>query len=139
MLLEVNGAPILVDANAVIDFFLGDAVLRQDAEALRRKFPDWVTLPWCRYEFGNILRKYTRLGRIDERDAFGMLYRGLAMLRFCDECLAEVVLAEANTSNLTFYDAAYVACARSLGVSLYTRDAEIIKNCPGIAIAIRDA
>jgi predicted nucleic acid-binding protein len=134
----MSGAPIFVDSNAIIDFFVGEEALRKEAIALRKKFPEWVTLPWCRYEFGNVLRRYIRARKVEESDATAMLRIGVAMLRFCDECPDDVVLAEANASHLTFYDAAYVACARAKGISLYTRDREIIKNCPDIAIAIND-
>ena len=135
----MNAEPIFIDSNALIDFFVGETALREDAKALRRKFPDWITLPWCRYEFGNVLRRYIRLGKVGERDASAMLRKGVAMLRFCEECADGVVLAEANASNLTFYDAAYVARTRSLGIRVYTRDGDILRNCPEIAISIRDA
>ncbi|TVR47800.1 MAG: PIN domain-containing protein [Puniceicoccaceae bacterium] len=128
---------VFIDSNVVIDFFMGEGDLREGAKALRRKFPDWMTLPWCRYEFGNVLRTCIRRGKIDERSGAEMLRKGVVMLRYCDECADEVVLAEANASNLSFYDAAYVARARALGVRLYTRDGDILKNCPEIAVPIR--
>jgi predicted nucleic acid-binding protein len=128
-----------IDANVVIDFFLGEAGLREDAKALRRRFPEWVTLPWCRYEFGNVVRTYIRRGKIDERTGADILLRGVAMLRFCEECADAVVLAEANTSHLSFYDAAYVARARTWGMRLYTRDGAILQRCPDIALPIREA
>lgn len=129
---------IFIDANVLIDFFVGEAALREDAERLRRKSPDWLTLPLCRYEFGNALRTYIRLGKIDEGSGAEMLLKGVAMLRFCDECADAVVLTEANASNLSFYDAAYVARARSLGVRLYTRDGRILKSCSDIAVPISE-
>lgn len=135
----MNGDAIFIDSNVVIDFFVGEEVPREQAKGLRRKFPDWVTLPWCRYEFGNVLRTYIRLGKIDEDSGAEMLRKGVAMLRFCEECADAVVLAEANASNLSFYDAAYVARARSMGIRLYTRDGGILKNCPDLAVLIAEA
>lgn len=132
----MRDAAIFIDSNVVIDFFIGELALRENAKSLRRKFPDWVTLSWCRYEFGNALRTYIRLGKIDEDSGAEMLRKGVAMLRFCDECDDSVVLAEAIASNLSFYDAAYVARARSLGVRLHTRDGGILRNCPEIAMPI---
>lgn len=125
-----------IDSNALIDFFVGEPAFRQDAEALRRKHPVWLTLPLCRHEFGNVLRLYTRLGKIEADDGMEMLRQGLAMVGYLGDCEDEVVLAEANGSKLTFYDAAYVARARSLGVSLRTRDGEILRNCPDVARSI---
>ena len=127
------GELILIDANALVDFFLGESDLQRASAGLRRRHPDWMTLPLCRYEFGNVLRTYTRSGRIDEQVGYEILREGLAMVRFCPECDEEEVLAEANRSNLTFYDAAYVTRARSLGFWLHTRDGEILKNCADVA------
>lgn len=124
---------ILIDANALVDFFVGEPDLRQASEDLRRSYPQWLTLPLCRYEFGNVLRTYVRLDKIDELDGHEILRDGLAMVRFCSECEEDAVLAEANRSHLTFYDAAYVAQARSLGLWLHTRDGAILRNCPDVA------
>lgn len=135
-LLEMISEAIFIDSNVLIDFFVGEGALREDAAALRQKFPVWVTLPWCRYEFGNVLRTYIRFGKIDESSGAEMLRTGVAMLRFCAECTDTVVLAEANSSNLSFYDAAYVASARSMGFRLYTRDGGILRNCPDIAVPV---
>lgn len=125
--------PVFIDANALADLFVGDESVRAGAEALRRRYPAWVTLPLCRYEFGNVLRFYARLGKIEEVDGRLMLRRGLKMITCVTECDDEVVWAEANASGLSFYDAAYVAWARSSGMQLHTRDGEILRKCPEVA------
>lgn len=135
----MSDRPILIDNNALVDFFVGEERLKKDAENLRRKHPFWITSPLCRYEFGNVLRTYVRRGLVDEADGLLMLRQGLKMVSFCDECAEEVILAEAHASNLTFYDATYAACARWLGYRLYTRDGDVLKNCPEIAHAISSA
>ena len=131
--------PILIDNNALVDFFMGVEVLKRNAANLRRKFPIWITSPLCRYEFGNVLRTYVRQGLVSEAEGLLMLRQGLKMVGFCSECSEEVILAEAHASRLTFYDATYAACARSLGHPLYTRDGDILRNCPEFARAISDA
>ena len=135
----MSDIPILIDNNALADFFIGVEALKRDAENLRRKFRLWVTTPLCRYEFGNVLRTYVRRGLVSEADARLMLRQGLKMVSYCSECAEEVILSEANTSALTFYDATYVACARLLGYDLYTRDGDILKNCPDVARPISSA
>ena len=135
----MSDRPILIDNNALVDFFVGVEVLKKDAENLRRKFPFWMTSPLCRYEFGNVLRTYIRRGLVSETDGLLMLRQGLKMVSFCSECAEEVILTEAHASKLTFYDATYAACARWLGYPLYTRDGDILKNCPEIAHAISGA
>ena len=131
--------PILIDTNALADFFVGEEALKKDAENLRRKFPLWITSPLCRFEFGNVLRTYVRLGKVSEMDGVLMLRQGLKMVSFCSDCAEEVILAEANASKLTFYDATYAANARWHRYQLYTRDGEILRNCPEIARAMADA
>ena len=44
----MSDRPILIDNNALVDFFVGEEVLKKDAENLRRKFPFWMTSPLCR-------------------------------------------------------------------------------------------
>lgn len=86
-----------------------------------------------------LLRTHVRRKLIGEADARLMLRQGLRMVSYCSECAEEVILSEANTNSLTFYDATYVACARLLGYDLYTRDGEILKNCPDVARPIASA
>ncbi|MCF3652536.1 type II toxin-antitoxin system VapC family toxin [Synoicihabitans lomoniglobus] len=135
----MNSSRILVDNNALSDLFVGDEGLQADAERLRRKFRDWMAPPLCRYEFGNVLRTYVRAGRRTEEVAQSMLGKGLGMVRFCEEPSDEVILGVAMASNLTFYDATYVACARALSLTLYTRDGDILRNCPDVARRISEA
>jgi predicted nucleic acid-binding protein len=138
-MITMSECPILIDNNALVDFFVGDEILKKGAEKLRRKFPFWITSPLCRYEFGNVMRTYVRLGKVSETDGVLMLRQGLKMVNFCSDCAEEVILAEAHASKLTFYDATYVADARWHRYELYTRDGEILKSCPEIARAIADA
>jgi len=130
---------ILVDNNALVDLFVGEKAFEEKAAELRRKSPLWVAPPLCRYEFGNVLRTYVKAGKQKEEKALAMLRKGLGMVRFCEEPDEETIFLEALTSNLTFYDATYVACARSMGLKLYTRDQDILKNCPDVACHISDA
>lgn len=130
---------ILVDNNALADLFVGVEALADEAAELRRKFPVWVAPPLCRYEFGNVLRTYVRVGKQTDEAAAKMLRKGLGMLIYCEEPEEEQILEVALASELTFYDATYVACARALGLRLYTRDKEILKSCPDVAFHISDA
>ncbi len=130
---------ILVDTNALADLFVGEASLQNDAERLRRKFRLWVAPPLIRYEFGNVLRTYVRTRKLEEEEGLAMLRKGLRMVRLCGEPTEEAIFREAIRSGLTLYDATYVACAKSLGLTLYTRDDEILRNCPEVARRISEA
>lgn len=134
----MNTQRILVDANALSDLFVGEAGLHASAERLRRTFSVWLAPPLIRYEFGNVLRNYVRSGRKTEADTLVMLGKGIEMIRFCGEPPVDAILREADYSGLTFYDAVYVACARELKLTLYTRDEAILKNCAGVARRISE-
>jgi len=128
----MNDRPILIENNALADFFVGEEGFKMAAENLRRKLPNWITSPLCRYEFGNVLRTYVRRGFVSEVDSRLLLRQGLQMVSFCSECSDEAILAEANASGLAFYNATYAASARALGCPFYTRDGDILKKCPEI-------
>ena len=95
----MSDRPILIDNNALVDFFVGEEILKKDAEKLRRKFPFWITSPLCRYEFGNVLRTYVRLGKVSETDGVLMLRQGLKMVSFCSDCAEEVILPRLSKNN----------------------------------------
>jgi predicted nucleic acid-binding protein len=130
---------ILVDSNALADLFIGAPDLQADAENLRRRHPAWVAPPLIRCEFGNVLRTYVRRGRKTEEESLVMFRTGLGMVRLCGEPSAELILREAHASDLTFYDATYVACAKALRLPIFTRDEDILGNCPGLARRISEA
>lgn len=129
---------ILVDNNALVDILLGEPEFEKAAQELRRKFPNWIAPNLCRYELGNVLRTYCRRGNVSESQASALLRAGLGLVSLCGEPDDEVIFAEANASQLSFYDATYVACAREMGLTLYTRDKAILRSCPDVARHISD-
>ena len=129
----MNFPRILVNNCALADLFFGESRFEVAASELRRKFPIWIAPPLIRYEFGNVIRTQIRTGRLSAETGESMMLKGMEMVIFCLEPSESLILQEANISNLTFYDATYVATAKETGLMLYTRDGDILKNCPEVA------
>jgi predicted nucleic acid-binding protein len=132
----MNPSPILVDCCALADLFVGKAPFRDAAESLRRNRPHWRADPLIVYEFANVLRTQVKAGRMVEAQALQFLSAGLGLLDISEGTEPDDVLQLALRKQLTFYDAAHVATAIKLGIPLFTRDKEILANCPEVACPI---
>jgi predicted nucleic acid-binding protein len=124
---------ILVDCCALADLFVGEESFRAEAEALRRKWPHWRASPLIVYEFGNVLRTQVAAGKLTETHAVTCFSAGLALVDISEDPTPEKILQWAIQRKLTFYDATHVAIANKLGLTLFTRDKEILANCPDVA------
>lgn len=87
-------------------------------------------------EVGNVLRRHERSGRISAQEAEAALGAGRVLI----ECLYPHAgplgeLAWTWRTNLSFYDALYVALAVRLGVPLITADVRLSK-APSLACEV---
>jgi len=82
------------------------------------------------YEVGNALWKEARAGRLPWRETAGALSRVLSSLKVLDNPPLEKVMEVAVERDLTFYDASYAYVAETLGLSLVTRDRELLRKSP---------
>jgi predicted nucleic acid-binding protein len=121
----------IVDCTVLADFYVGEELAKKASHGLLREDPDWISVGLWRYEFGNVLLKYVRVGRL------AALEMELA-LQAAPDLLVEVV-EEIDSlqvwrlsleKGLSYHDAAYVWLARSCNTCLYTRDGGIMKKCP---------
>ena len=123
---------IVVDAMVLADFLAGEAGLRKAAIRLSEEDPVWISCSLWRYELGNVLWKKVRFQDMHPDSAHRSIEQGEAMLAETVENLQwQTILDLATDRRLTFYDASYVWLAESRGLKLRTRDAEILRECPG--------
>ncbi|WP_347351754.1 type II toxin-antitoxin system VapC family toxin [Intrasporangium sp.] len=122
----------VLDASALALALIGktDAAddLRRRLPTMRRHAPHLVDA-----EVGNVLRRHERRGQISAREGEVALAASRTLIEHRyphSGVLAE--LAWSWRSNLTFYDALYVALAVRLGVPLLTADARLAR-APGLA------
>jgi len=122
---------VVVDASAVLDILLNPLEHERLRERLFRSemhAPHLIDL-----EVLQVLRRYTLTREMaDERaQAAIVIYRALPIERHSHEVLMQRVWE--LRSNLTAYDAAYVALAELLGAPLVTTDRRLAKSAPKIA------
>lgn len=132
----MSSRSILVDCCALADLFVGDEQHDRESVALRREFPIWYSPPLIQAEFGNVLRTQIRAGNMTEETGLQILAKAMEMVVICDKPPGAEILKESNASQLTFYDATYVATARLKALTLYTRDKKILANCAAVARSV---
>jgi predicted nucleic acid-binding protein len=92
------------------------------------------------YELGNVFWKHPQ---ITHEKAYGFLRRFLD-LRISlvdihsDDNLLKGACIASKTSDLTFYDATYMALAKRNGTKLITADEELYSKAPSIAVLLRE-
>jgi len=124
---------IVVDTN-VIAYLLIEGEFTEAATALRTKDADWIAPRLWLDEFLNILATSERNSLMSSAVADRTLELAAVLMAGKSYDLpAQRILATARRSSCTAYDSQYVCLAEDLGLELYTYDARILKNCPGIA------
>lgn len=124
---------IVVDVNVLAYLFIAGPETAA-VEALHGEDPDWAAPLLWRSEWRSVLTGYLRTGDLDRRSALDLteLARRVVAGReypVDDQAVLDVVLG----SELSAYDAEYVATARALGVPLATFDRQLIQAFPEIA------
>jgi predicted nucleic acid-binding protein len=123
----------VLDNTVLIDFWAGEPDLRASALELVSSTPRWLAPGLWRYEFGNVMNKLVRLKLIEEgrkRRAFVAMERVIETVHRIDLLGVDDVV---RSTGLKFYDASYVWLARERSCLLFTRDQQILCECPDVA------
>jgi predicted nucleic acid-binding protein len=121
----------IVDCTVLVDFYVGEDVEKEASRALLVEDADWVSVGLWRYEFGNVLLKYVRAGRLGAAEMEFALEEVPGLLVETVEDIETLEVWRLSLERgLSFYDAAYVWLARTRNTRLYTRDGGILKRCP---------
>jgi len=120
----------IVDCTVLADFYVGEDRAKEAAYALLEEDADWVSVGLWRYEFGHVLLKYVRAGRLGAPEMELALEEvpGLLVETVEDIDPLEIWNLSGDTG-LSYYDASYVWLARCRNSQLYTRDKGILKKC----------
>lgn len=121
---------IVVDASAAISGLLNNGQARRTLGAEQVHVPHLIDS-----EVASALRRQVLVGQIRERDGWSALdtWRRLGLTRYPVHGLLERVWQ--LRTNLSAYDAGYVALAEALDCSLLTADARLSRT-PGIRCTI---
>ncbi|TAG11496.1 MAG: PIN domain-containing protein [Verrucomicrobia bacterium] len=124
---------IVVDCTVIADFFIGNAEMQMSVQSLLEMDSEWIAPVLWRYEFGNVLLKEVRGGRMsadlmDRYLAAGEKLIFESVVDFDASKIAEMSRAR----DLSFYDASYVWLGQARGLPFYTRDGKLARKCEGL-------
>jgi predicted nucleic acid-binding protein len=126
---------IVVDCTVLGDHLFGNTAARESSLALVDLDPDWISHELIFYEIGNVAWKCSKFGHITQNEAEMILGKAGRFLVEIDRNMDYPgILRLAAETGLTFYDASYVWLARSRGLKLRTRDKEVLRICPDVAM-----
>ena len=124
---------IVADTN-LIAYRLIEGDRTEEAMAVFEKDPEWFAPPLWRHELLNVLAVYARHGNLTEPDSLAIFDAALTLfknkeipVRFPD------ALSLAIRETISAYDAQFVVCAHTLGISLITSDKELLRKFPDTA------
>ncbi|PKO63511.1 MAG: VapC toxin family PIN domain ribonuclease [Betaproteobacteria bacterium HGW-Betaproteobacteria-17] len=124
---------IVVDTNVLAYLYLPGEYTEAAEHLLQRK-PDWHAPILWRSEFRNILAGYMRRGGLTFEQALAIQTEAEALLTGAEyEPDSRRVLELVKASDCSAYDCEFIALAESLGVTVVTMDAKLIKAFPKIA------
>ncbi len=127
----------VIDASAVVELLLKRAVGGRVRERIFRAGEELHAPHLIDIEVLHVLRRYNWMGEMSDLRAEEAIsdYLGLAIERHSHEVVLHRVWE--LRSNLTAYDAAYVALAELLGARLVTTDKRLARAAPGVAELIQ--
>ncbi len=125
---------IVVDTNILVYLWLPGNFTEQ-AERLLEKDGHWVSSMLWRSEYRNVVGAFYRKGLLSYEDAIEVILNAEEQMSDSEYAVNSVrVMEKVKRSKCTAYDCEYVVLAEAFDCNLITKDKEIIKYFPDIAI-----
>jgi predicted nucleic acid-binding protein len=129
---------IVVDASVIAAFWIKspqtDAAIR-----VRSRDADWIVPLLWRSEFRSILRQYLVRGSLGFADVVWIANKAEAMFRGREYSVdSRDVLKLVERTGHSSYDCEYVALAESEGLELISRDRNLTRVFPSVAVNLED-
>ena len=113
---------IVVDANILV-YRIVEGQKTVMALRLQERDPDWKVSPLWKYEFGNALALMIHQGHLTAKVAAQLLQTGIRAFESCEaQADEDLALSLSVEKKISFYDAQYLALAKSFGIPLVTED-----------------
>ncbi len=129
---------IIVDANILV-YRIVEGQKTLMALAVQEMDPDWKVSPLWKYEFGNALALMIHQGHLTAKVAAQLLETGLKAFESCEvQADPDLALSLSVEKKISFYDAQYLALAKSLGVPLVTEDKGLRRVGTGMAVSMEE-
>jgi predicted nucleic acid-binding protein len=130
---------ILADTNLIIPLLV-EHEHRDKALRLFQADADWHLPDWWQIELTNVLRNYHRAGLFTPDELTEIQHRASRLLPVANTHPVDLLetLRIACESNISAYDARFIALARSFGQKLVTEDGRLRKACPEDTLSITE-
>jgi predicted nucleic acid-binding protein len=131
---------ILADTNLVIPLLI-EHEHRKKALRLFHGDADWHLPDWWQIELSNVLRNYHRAKLFTLEKLLEIQRRASHLLPAENTHPVDLIvtLRIACESNISAYDARFIALARSFGQKLVTEDTRLRKACPADTLSLDEA
>lgn len=129
---------IIADTCLIFHLF-NETLLTTYAQKILGKDPNWVLPHLWREEYANILSKLARKENRSIDDVINHFSYTINELKNCEIIVdTEKALQISIKYKISVYDAHFITLAIDLNTLLVTEDKEILKNCPGLALSLKD-
>ncbi len=129
---------IVVDTNIIAYLFVRNDEFTPITKELYRKDRSWIAPSLWKFEFFNLLNLYRKRSLLAEEDMKDIYFKSLETVETVDLVDLSFLYNVASTSDLTGYDAQFVALANEKNLSLITEDKRIRNEFSNIAVSIKD-
>ena len=127
---------IVVDSNVVAYYWINGPLTRI-AQSVRARDPDWHVPALWRSEMRSILTGYLRDGTLSVAQVTGVMAAAETSFSGCEHIVpSERIFRIVAETDLSAYDAEFVALADALAVPLVTADKAVLKAFPEIALTM---
>lgn len=129
---------IVVDTN-ILAYLWFPTEFSQLAEKLLLKDEHWVSVPLWKSELRNVCLSFVRQEIISFEEAVTTMNNVEEFMHSNEYSVSSYpVLNHAHNTKCTAYDCEYISLAESLKVPLVTKDKEVLKKFPKIAISLEN-
>ncbi len=129
---------IVVDTNIISYLLVRNDEFTPSAKELFRKDRTWIAPSLWKFELFNLLNLYRKRSLLAEEDMKAIYFKALETVETVDLIDLSFLYKVAIASDLTGYDAQFVALASEINLPLLTEDKKIRNEFPTIAISLKD-
>ena len=129
---------IVVDVNILAQYVI-EGEQTENVHRVWALDDGWIVPVFWRIEFQSVLWKYVRVHAMTKNEAISLFGQALDLFSANEQDLAhDAALREAMSSDISVYDAQYVALARQNNVLCVTLDKALQKACPDRVISVQE-
>jgi len=129
---------IVVDTNIISYLLVRNDTYTADAKELFRKDSAWVSPALWKFEFFNLINLYRKRNLMSENAMRDIFFKSLETVETVDLVDLTFLYNVATASDLTGYDAQFVALASEMNLPLITEDKRILSEFGNTSISIKN-